>query len=87
MKTYRPSSGTEGADFQACFCDQCGRDARYQETLIAEYGCPILSASLAAGIDDPLYPSQYWVYGENGKPTCLMFMEEPGPFRPVPEVE
>lgn len=29
---YRPSNGTEGADFQDYFCDRCERDRAFRET-------------------------------------------------------
>jgi hypothetical protein len=76
-KPYRPSNGSEGMVFMEQFCFKCGRDAKYQETQDGKYGCPILSSSLFANIDHPLYPCQYWIQDDDGNnPRCEMFAED-----------
>ena len=72
MKKYRPSCGTEGADFQEYFCDRCEYDKEYRETL--EKGCPIIAKTFELNIDDPDYPKE-WCW-KNGKPVCTKFKEE-----------
>ena len=71
---YRPANGTEGAYFQADFCDRCKHDQGYQRTLDATHGCPILLATLLFQVDDPEYPRE-WIW-ENGIPKCTKFEPE-----------
>ncbi len=65
---YRPSSGTEGADFMAQWCDRCKRDEAFQ----AGDGdsCSIAAASLVYRVGDDEYPKE-WVY--NPRPCCTVF--------------
>jgi hypothetical protein len=78
-RPYRPSTGTEGADFMASFCDHCQRDAEFQVTQEAEDGCPIVAATMGCGThDDPEYPAE-WIYGTDGLPTCTAFEPEEWP--------
>lgn len=49
---YRPSNGTEGAEFLAKWCERCLHD---------DVGfCPILDRTLIHEIGDPAYPKE-WV--------------------------
>ena len=62
---YRPSSGTEGLDFEFGYCSRC-------EHYDAEAGCPILNASAGHDLGDPDYPNQ--LVRVSGKPQCTGFM-------------
>ena len=75
-RPYRPSCGTEGADFQAHFCELCTKDAKYRETLDGEDGCPILASTLFLPLSDPRYPKE-WVQDEQGA-RCTAFEAERG---------
>lgn len=68
-KLYRPSSGTEGADFITEWCCECERDINED--------CPILANSFAYNIDEPGYP-QEWRYGKSG-PECTAYVERGKP--------
>jgi hypothetical protein len=72
-KPYRPSCGTEGADFMAEWCDRCAREKPTREGL-AEDGCAILSDTFMYEKADPRYPKE-WVEDENG-PRCTAFEAE-----------
>lgn len=69
MKPYRPSTGTEGADFMDHFCGNCIHDEEYRETGFG--GCKIAADSLAFNVGDPEYPKE-WVIGADG-PICTAF--------------
>jgi hypothetical protein len=75
-RLYRPSSGTEGADFIEHFCERCLRDAKYRETDDGADSCDILRRSFLHSTEEPEYPSE-WNYGEDGLPTCTAFEAEP----------
>jgi hypothetical protein len=62
-QAYRPSNGSEGADFMADFCDRCAKDING--------GCPIVADTFVYAANDPKYPKE-WVYGEHG-PCCTAF--------------
>jgi len=64
-KPYRPSNGTEGEDFMACFCANCRRDQDEDDP------CSIATWALAAAIDDPDYPEE-WIVDQSG-PRCTAF--------------
>jgi hypothetical protein len=70
-KPYRPTCGTEGADFQAAFCDRCERDRLFRETQEGGDSCPILLDSSAYDVTDSRYPKQ-WIIDEQG-PRCTAF--------------
>lgn len=65
---YRPSCGSEGADFAAAWCSRCRRDAD------AEHGdgCPILADTFVYSIDDGRYPREWREDGPSG-PRCTAF--------------
>lgn len=75
---YRPSNGTEGADFQGRFCDHCARDAVFRET---DYegdpalGCQILADTFCFEVTDQEYPKE-WIEDEQG-PRCTAFTTDP----------
>lgn len=77
-KPYRPSNGTEGADFQDFYCDRCARDAAFRET---DYegdpalGCQILADTFCYSVDDPKYPKE-WITDERGA-RCTAFTTDP----------
>jgi hypothetical protein len=71
-KKYRPSCGSEGADFMAIFCDRCVRDEAFQRDPANNDGCFIAARTMAHDVNDPEYPSE-WIYGEDGRPTCTAF--------------
>ena len=62
---YRPSSGTEGADFCAHFCDRCKHNQDQDNP------CNIWMDTWIYEIDEPEYPKE-WIY-KNGHPTCTKF--------------
>jgi hypothetical protein len=66
---YRPSNGSEGMDFMSRFCDVCKKDNPDKMIL-----CPIIAATFAFNVDDPMYPKE-WIYDE-GKPICTAFEDE-----------
>ena len=73
---YRPSNGTEGLDFQTRFCDRCIWDHRAHEGNL-EHGCNILARTLALGVDDDGYPTE-WIEDTPytpGSARCTAFEE------------
>jgi hypothetical protein len=72
-KPYRPSNGTEGADFQDAFCCRCERDAKFSEDT-PELGCQILADTFAYDIDHPKYPKE-WIIGKDGFGCCAAFVD------------
>jgi hypothetical protein len=74
---YRPSNGTEGEIFQERWCFQCARDAAFRNGK-PEYGCRILSATMAFDVGDTEYPSE-WIREANdtewpGTARCTAFV-------------
>lgn len=69
---YRPSNGTEGADFQDHWCCNCERDSGYSDDT-PERGCQILADTFAFDIKDPRYPKE-WVYDKDGYGCCTAFV-------------
>ncbi len=74
-RLYRPSSGTEGADFQDQWCCRCSRDAAFQADPDSGDGCPIVASTYVFDIDHPLYPKE-WIEDEKG-PRCTAFTTDP----------
>jgi hypothetical protein len=78
VELYRPSSGTEGIDFQEAWCSKCKRDALWNGTAadpdrVSDADlCQIIARSMACRIDEPGYP-QEWIRDQNGTPRCLAF--------------
>lgn len=72
-RKWRPSNGTEGEIFSACFCERCVHDAGYRND--TGDGCGIIARTLAYDLTDPKYPSE-WQIGPDGQPTCTAFEEE-----------
>jgi len=72
-KRYRPSNGTEGAEFCEAWCDRCVKDVAAQRGDF-ENGCYIRAATYAFEVDDPEYPSE-WTYDATGQPCCTAFEE------------
>jgi hypothetical protein len=67
---YCPSSGSEGMDFEATYCERCVFQNEDEEGLP---GCPIaLQAHAIADAADPDFPNQ-WRYDKDGRPSCIMF--------------
>lgn len=79
--SYRPANGTEGEGFVARWCGKCARDAAFR----ADEGnsCQIVAATMAFGITDPQYPTE-WIIGERG-PVCTAW--EPCPDDGVGRIE
>ena len=67
--TYMPSSGTEGADFMAQWCDRCTEDWDYQHD--KGDSCLIIVGSMC-GDQQP-----EWVEDEHGRPRCTAFVKHP----------
>ncbi len=76
MEPYRPSNGTQGADFEDQWCSQCARDAAFRDNPDSGDGCPIVAATFVYDITDPEYPKE-WVYGRDGQPKCTAFTTDP----------
>lgn len=79
MSKYRPSCGSEGADFIDRWCCACERD-KHED-------CPIVAATMAFDVDHPRYPSE-WVYDAEAdplaeSPKCTAFIPLGDPL-PVP---
>ena len=69
IRPYRPSSGTEGMDFEAAFCDRCKFAPNY-DTMV---DCDILSRTFWNNVGDPDYPWQ-WVSEGLFFPQCAAFV-------------
>lgn len=68
---YRPSSGTEGADFMDRWCVKCRLE---KDALVAfDEGCRIASDTMIFNIDDPEYPAEWRQDGPSG-PRCTAFI-------------
>lgn len=80
-ESYRPSNGTEGAAFEAYYCDRCRHESEYRDT--GEGGCLILLNAFAFDKGEDGYPAE-WVYGPDGVPTCTAFDDGSEPERPRP---
>lgn len=77
-KPYRPSNGTEGADFQDQFCAHCERDRAFRETNYEgdpALGCQIVAKTFYLDIGDEGYPKE-WIEDERG-PRCTAFTTDP----------
>lgn len=61
--SYRPSNGTAGQSFIEAWCGCCKNDAHGD--------CPIIARSMAFGVDEPEYPTE-WVW-KDGQPVCTAF--------------
>ncbi len=70
-RKYRPSSGSEGLDFEAQFCWVCQREATFRETQDGTDACPIVRAAFMFEVTDKEYPTQ-WIEDESG-PRCIEF--------------
>jgi len=68
---YRPSSGTEGCQFESEFCANCKAEEGYRNNPDDWDACEIITNSMCYAVDDPKYPKQ-WIY-KDGKPTCTAF--------------
>jgi hypothetical protein len=73
-RAYRPSCGTEGADFMEEFCYRCEKDRAFRETDDGAKGCQIVSDTFFYEVNDPLYPTE-WIHDEAG-PRCTAFEPE-----------
>jgi hypothetical protein len=67
---YRPSTGTEGADFMSRWCYRCERDRAFRED--DGDSCPIAAATMVYGVNDPAYPKEWREDGPSG-PRCTAF--------------
>lgn len=72
MQKYRPSTGSEGADFIDTWCANCKRDAAFQADPETGDSCPIVANTFCFELDDPEYPAE-WQYGTDGVPRCTAF--------------
>ncbi len=72
---YRPSCGSEGADFIDHWRGHCERDRAFQENPDAADGCPIVAATFRFEVDHPDYPKE-WIEDEKG-PRCTAFTTDP----------
>lgn len=83
LRLYRPSNGTEGADFQARFCNRCKRDREWREH--ERNPCFIWTGALCFNTEDEHYPAELQ-YDESGAPTCTAFEFDPSSKPPGPLV-
>lgn len=72
---YRPSCGSEGADFEDQWCSRCTRDAAFREDPDSGDGCPIVAGTFVFQITDPEYPKE-WITDEKGS-RCTAFTTDP----------
>jgi hypothetical protein len=70
---YRPSCGSEGADFMLRWCDRCERDRAFRED--RGDSCPIAAATVYQE-DDPKYPKE-WRWNEESGAHCTAFTPNP----------
>ena len=75
MKPYRPSTGTEGVDFEDWWCGHCVHDQAFRDDPDFGQGCQIIADALAFDIADPRYPKE-WVW-KDGEPCCTAFSQDP----------
>lgn len=68
---YRPSCGSEGADFMSRWCDRCERDRAFRED--DGDSCPIAAATMIYERRDPAYPPEWREDGPQG-PRCTAFV-------------
>ena len=69
---YRPSNGSEGADFMANWCDRCERDRAFRED--DGDSCEIAAATMIYASTHPKYPTEWREDGPEG-PRCTAFEE------------
>lgn len=72
IEIYRPSCGTEGADFMDRWCARCERDRAWREDPDFGEGCSIAARTMAVKADDPGYPQEWREDGPLG-PRCTAF--------------
>ena len=86
VRLYRPSSGSEGIDFQSAWCGECKHDKLWNgeavdpDRVSQDDMCQIIGRSMAHSIDEPGYP-QEWVRAQDGRPMCLAFERKGTPYR------
>lgn len=68
---YRPTSGCEGAEFMASFCDRCQRDAAFRNG--TGDSCPIIANSMVYEVGDDGYPAELIHDPYDGYPTCTAY--------------
>ena len=69
---YRPSCGTEGADFMDRWCVACAKDDMLRGGESAK--CQILSDTMLYEVDDPRYPAEWVRDAESGRTRCTAFV-------------
>ncbi len=67
---YRPSCGSEGADFMQRWCGKCALDRAFQQG--EGDSCDIAAATMAFDITDPEYPDEWRKDGPAGA-RCTAF--------------
>jgi hypothetical protein len=67
---FRPSCGSDGADFMARWCGRCRLDRAFRED--RGDSCTIAAATMAFAISDPEYPREWRRDGPSG-PRCTAF--------------
>jgi hypothetical protein len=68
-KAYRPSNGSEGANFIEEWCGKCAKSDGQ-----GCGGCDITDRTMNTDPDDPAYPVE-WNYREDGQPQCTSWVE------------
>lgn len=73
---FIPNNGTAGEEFYESWCEQCIRERPIREdydyAIANGLGCDIYCRTMAFGIGDPNYPTE-WTYAPNGVPKCTAF--------------
>lgn len=70
MTRYRPSCGSEGADFMDRWCGKCAND-------VTGSGCEIAARTMIFAVTDPEYPDEWREDGPSG-PRCTAFASADG---------
>lgn len=78
MTRYQPSNASEGESFISDWCGYCERDkcqngSKPMDECFGDDFCEILGATMAFGINDEEYPSE-WVKID-GAPQCRAFVQ------------
>ena len=65
-RSYRPANGTEGDFFMEDWCYRCTKDSDANL-------CPIIGRTMAYGINEAGYPTE-WIMDDDGdNPRCTAF--------------
>lgn len=83
LPPYLPWCGTEGADFQARWCETCQHDADYRDN--DGPSCPIIMASYEANEGDQTTWPKEWTGHDHTDAVCSAYEPVEGAVPLVPE--